>query len=76
VFGFAHYSNGGYAYVINSTFAGFIFGLAFLEMGLLSAWILHFFWNFLVLFQMFFPKITGEKEKKKKKKEKKEKENK
>jgi membrane protease YdiL (CAAX protease family) len=63
IFGLAHYSNGGWIYIVNSSFAGFIFALAFLEMGIITAWILHFMWNGLILFQMFIPKLYEIKEK-------------
>jgi membrane protease YdiL (CAAX protease family) len=60
-FGLAHYQNGGWIYCVNSTMAGFVFGLAFINLGLWFAWALHFAWNFLIIFQMFLPKIYGKK---------------
>lgn len=59
IFGLAHYGNGGWIYCINSTFAGFIFAFIFLDSGLLTAWFLHFLWNFLVIYQLFLPKLYG-----------------
>jgi len=58
VFGIAHFKNGNsWIFVPNPTFAGIMFSIAFLQMGLFSAWLLHFFWNFLVVFQMVIPVI-------------------
>jgi len=57
IFGLAHYNNGGWIFCINSTWAGIIFAISFIQMGILSAWFLHFLWNFLVVYQMFIPKI-------------------
>lgn len=60
IFGLMHYSNGGWVFTINSTFAGIFFFLAFYQMGLITAWLLHFLWNFLIIFQMFLPKLIGQ----------------
>lgn len=61
LFGLAHYQNGGWIYCVNSIFAGFIFAFVFVEMGLMTAWFLHFFWNFIVIFQMFLPLLYEKK---------------
>lgn len=61
LFGLAHYQNGGWIYCVNSIFAGFIFAFIFVEMGLMTAWFLHFFWNFIVIFQMFLPLLYEKK---------------
>jgi hypothetical protein len=53
IFGYAHFENGGWLYVINSFFAGLVFFFFFLQYGLLGSWALHFAWNFLVIAQMF-----------------------
>ena len=55
LFGLAHYTNGGWVFTINSTFAGFFFALCYLEMGLIGAWGLHFLWNFIVVTEMLVP---------------------
>jgi membrane protease YdiL (CAAX protease family) len=57
VFGLAHYNNGGWIYTVNSTFAGFIFAFTFIQFGLITVWILHFLWNFLVVYQMYLPQL-------------------
>ena len=61
LFGLAHYQNGGWIFCVNSTFAGFIFSFAFVEMGLITAWFLHFFWNAIIIFQMFLPLLYEKK---------------
>jgi len=63
LFGLAHYQNGGWIYCVNSIFAGFIFAFAFIEMGLMTVCFLHFFWNFIVIFQMFLPLLYEKKTK-------------
>jgi membrane protease YdiL (CAAX protease family) len=60
-FGLAHYQNGGWIYCVNSMMAGFVFGVAFIQLGMWFAWALHFAWNFLIVFQMFLPLIYGRK---------------
>jgi membrane protease YdiL (CAAX protease family) len=65
LFGLAHYQNGGWIYCVNSVLAGFVFAIVFIEMGLITAWLLHLFWNFIVIFQMFLPLLYEKKEKKK-----------
>lgn len=62
LFGLAHYGNGGWIYCVNSTFAGIFFCLAFLQHGIMFAWALHFFWNFIVIIQMFLPKLYQQSE--------------
>jgi len=53
IFGLMHYINGGWIFIINSTFAGIFFGFAFYYFGIVFSLTLHFFWNILVIFQMF-----------------------
>jgi hypothetical protein len=52
-FGYAHSVNGFFGYVINSSLAGFFFGLFFYRHGLLAVWLLHLFWNFIVVVEYY-----------------------
>jgi len=51
VFGYAHKDNGYFMYVINSTFSGIVFSLMFYNFGLDGAWLIHLFWNMMVVFE-------------------------
>jgi hypothetical protein len=54
LFGLAHKSNGFFGYVVNSMIGGIFFGLFFFQWGLFGSWMLHFFWNFLVIIDYYY----------------------
>ena len=51
IFGWAHKDNGYVVYIVNSSLAGFVFAIMFVQYGLDGAWLLHFAWNLLVVFE-------------------------
>lgn len=53
IFGVAHSGNGFIIYVINSSFAGIFFAICFYEYGLIASWLLHLFWNVLVVVEQY-----------------------
>lgn len=59
-FGWAHYGNGGWIYVLNSFFAGVIFALAYINHGIIASWLLHFLWNGLIMIQLFSNYLKNE----------------
>lgn len=52
IFGYAH-KTGGILHIISSFNAGIIFALVYISHGIFYVWVLHLFWNLLVMVQLW-----------------------